>query len=128
MMGIYAGRTEPAQSAEMKERQLNRRNFDQQLEVMIAMHSSDEFISRSPSINNTTRDGMSYDTCGKAKKCFLIIVIKVVKKYSSHPTSFTTMLQSKTNNHLHDLFWRTYMITIGQYSIRRPSIIAFVFR
>ena len=59
MMGIYAGRTEPAQSAEMKERQLNRRNFNQQLEVMIAMHSSDEFISRSPLTNKITRDGMT---------------------------------------------------------------------
>jgi hypothetical protein len=48
----------------------------------------------------------SIATCNEVKKRFLIMVTEIIKEYSAHPTAFTTMLQSPTNNHLHDLLWK----------------------
>jgi hypothetical protein len=93
-MGMYAGRTESAHSAEMKGKHLNRHKFGEQLQDGCHTHICRKEYKR------------WCDTCRKLKESFLIIVIKIVKKYATHPTPFTTMLHSNTSNNFHDLFWQ----------------------
>ena len=86
-MGMYAGITEAAQSAGKEGRRL--------------------------SISEDGRKGpkfrvLSIDTCHEVKKSFLIMVTEIIKEYSTHPTAFTTMLQSQGSNHLHDYLWKKH--------------------